>query len=86
MAACGVSLKLAQALLEEHPKCGPVIRSMLKVAAIGTVADVVDLSTPENRAIVAFGLKGLQSGIHAPGLRALLDVAGLQGEAVMPAK
>ncbi len=80
LAACGVSLKLAQALLEDHPKCGPVIRSMLKVAAIGTVADVVDLSTPENRAIVAYGLKGLQAGVHAPGLRALLDVAGLHGE------
>jgi len=80
LAACGVSLKLAQALLEDHPKCGPVIRSMLKVAAIGTVADVVDLSTPENRAIVSFGLKGLQGGVHVPGLRALLDVSGLQGD------
>ena len=80
LAACGVSLKLAEALLEGHPKRSAIIRSMLKIAAIGTVADVVDLSTPENRAIVSFGLKGLQSGVHVPGLRALLDVAGLQSQ------
>jgi single-stranded-DNA-specific exonuclease len=80
LAACGVSLKLAQALLEDHPKKSAIIRSMLKIAAIGTVADVVDLSTPENRAIVSFGLKSLQSGHHVPGLRALMDVSGLQGE------
>ena len=80
LAACGVSLKLAQALLEDHPKKPAIIRSMLKIAAIGTVADVVDLSTPENRAIVSFGLKGLQARNHVPGLKALLEVAGLQGE------
>lgn len=80
LAACGVSLKLAQALLEPHPRCGAIIRSMLKVAAIGTVADVVDLSTRENRAIVAHGIQGLRNGTHAPGLHALLEVAGVQGE------
>ena len=53
---------------------------MLKVAAIGTVADVVDLSTPENRAIVAHGIQGLRAGRYAPGLHALLEVAGVQGE------
>lgn len=75
IAACGVSLKLAQALLVKHPKRDRIILSMLKLAAIGTVADVVDLSTPENRAIVAIGLRQLRSGPHAPGLQALLDVA-----------
>ncbi|MGB0638390.1 MAG: single-stranded-DNA-specific exonuclease RecJ [Myxococcota bacterium] len=80
LAACGVSLKLAQALLEEHQQRRPIIRSMLKIAAVGTVADVVDLSTPENRAIVAHGLQGLRHGPHIPGLRALLDVAGLHDQ------
>lgn len=80
LAACGVSLKLAQALLEDHPRRGAIIKSMLKVAAIGTVADVVDLSTPENRAIVTHGLKGLRNGVHSPGLHALLEVSGVQGE------
>ncbi|MEC8194472.1 MAG: single-stranded-DNA-specific exonuclease RecJ [Myxococcota bacterium] len=80
LAACGVSLKLAQALLEDHPRRSAIIKSMLKVAAIGTVADVVDLATPENRAIVTHGLRGLQNGVHSPGLRALLEVSGVQGE------
>jgi len=80
LAACGVSLKLAQALLEDHPRRGAIIKSMLKVAAIGTVADVVDLATPENRAIVTHGLRGLQNGVHTPGLRALLEVSGVEGE------
>ena len=56
LAACGVSFKLAQALLSEHPKCDAILRSLLKLVAIGTVADVVDLRTPENRALVTLGL------------------------------
>jgi len=80
LAACGVSLKLAQALLADNPRCDAIIRSMLKVAAIGTVADVVDLSTRENRAIVAHGLQGLRHGTHAPGLHALLEVSGVVGD------
>jgi len=80
LAACGVSLKLAQALLDSHPRRAAILRSMLKVAAIGTVADVVDLSTPENRCIVAQGLQGLRAGVHAPGLHALLEVSGVQGD------
>lgn len=77
LAACGVSLKLAQALLADHPKREAILNSMLKVAAIGTVADVVDLGTLENRSIVALGLAALSAGRHTPGLAALLDVAGL---------
>ena len=78
LAACGVSLKFAQALLSEHPKFDAIFRSMMKLAAIGTVADIVDLFTPENRAIVTLGLRELNEGTHSPGLRALLDVAGIQ--------
>jgi len=79
LAACGVSLKVAQALLEKHPKRERLLRSFLKLAAIGTVADVVDLATEENRAIVALGLQELSSGRHSPGLTALLEVAGVLG-------
>jgi single-stranded-DNA-specific exonuclease len=75
LAACGVSLKLAQALLADHPRQDAILRSMLKVAAIGTVADVVDLSTAENRAIVHLGVEQLRQGPHSPGLQALLDVS-----------
>lgn len=78
LAACGVSLKLAQALLARNARVDQIVRSMLKMAAIGTVADVVDLSTPENRAIVSLGLAELRRGPHAPGLNALLQVAGIK--------
>jgi single-stranded-DNA-specific exonuclease len=78
LAACGVSLKLAQALLADHPRSAAILRSQLKLAAIGTVADVVDLSTPENRAIVSLGLDSLNRDRHAPGLTALIEAAGLE--------
>jgi single-stranded-DNA-specific exonuclease len=77
LAACGVSLKLAQALLIAHPKRDRILRSLLKLAAIGTVADLVSLATPENRAIVSLGLAELNRGPHHPGLSALLDVCRL---------
>jgi single-stranded-DNA-specific exonuclease len=76
LAACGVSLKLATALLAETPRRDEILRSLFKLAAIGTVADVVDLSTPENRGIVARGLAALNTDRHGPGLAALLEVAG----------
>ncbi len=78
LAACGVSLKLAQALLHHDPRQERFLRSFTKLAAIGTVADVVDLSTPENRAIVAEGLRELAKGPHTPGLAALLAEAGIK--------
>jgi single-stranded-DNA-specific exonuclease len=75
----GVAFKLAQGLLQtlDWPagKLRRILRSFLKLVAIGTVADVVPLSG-ENRVIVRHGLEGL-SVIRNPGLRALLKVAGL---------
>lgn len=82
LAACGVSLKLAQALLREHPRYDRFVHSMLKVAAIGTVADVVDLGTQENRAIVALGIEALRQGPHSPGLSALMAVSGVAPDSV----
>ncbi|MCO4744327.1 MAG: single-stranded-DNA-specific exonuclease RecJ [Proteobacteria bacterium] len=78
LAACGVSLKLAQGLLAKHPKRDAIVRSMLKLAAIGTVADLVPLTTLENRAIVALGLDMLNRGPHHPGLQALLTASALK--------
>ncbi len=75
LAACGVSLKLATGLLGGHRKWDAILRSLLKLAAIGTVADMVPLSTPENRAIVTFGLEALNTPPHHAGLQALLSVA-----------
>ena len=79
LAAVGVCFKLAQALLVEHPQRERLLRSLLKLVSLGTVADVVDLSPLENRAIVTLGLEALSQGPHAPGLQALLEVAGCAG-------
>ncbi len=78
LAACGVSLKLATAMLSSHSRFDAILASLLKLAAIGTVADLVKLHTLENRAIVALGLQSLNSGRHHAGLAALLQVSGSQ--------
>ena len=64
LAACGVSFKLAHAMMLRSPKyrerpemINRILRSMLKIVSIGTVADVVSLATIENRSIVALGLR-----------------------------
>jgi single-stranded-DNA-specific exonuclease len=85
LAACGLSLKLSQALLADHPRRDELVASLAKIAAIGTVADMVGLNTPENRAIVAEGLAGLSRPSRNHGLNALLEVAGITGRAVTTA-
>lgn len=75
LAACGVSLKLADALLEGHAKRTAMLASLAKLTAIGTIADLVDLSASENRAIVRHGLDALNERSSNPGLRALLQIA-----------
>jgi single-stranded-DNA-specific exonuclease len=63
-----------------HERRRRILESLLKLVAIGTVADVVPL-TGENRILVKHGLEGLRS-VRNPGLRALLDAAGFaEGEA-----
>ena len=75
LAACGVSLKLADALLTGREKRDAILSSLAKLTAIGTIADMVDLSASENRAIVAHGLRTLNQRSNNPGLRALLKLS-----------
>lgn len=75
LAACGVALKLADALLAGHARREAIVASLAKLTAIGTIADMVDLSAEENRAIVAHGLSALRERSQNPGLRALLKLA-----------
>ncbi len=80
LAGVGVALKLVQAL------CGRTghanwLSAFVKIAAIGTLADVVPL-TGENRVIAKLGLGMLSKGPHKVGLRALLDVCGLAGREI----
>lgn len=73
LAGVGVAFKLAHALFRERGREN-LVPGFLKVVAIGTVADVAQL-TGENRTIVSIGLKDLHRATN-PGLRALLEVSG----------
>ena len=78
LAGSGVALKLVQALCTRtgHEAWLP---SFIKMAAIGTIADVVPLHG-ENRVIAKVGLDRLSRGPNSVGLHALLDVCGLTGK------
>jgi len=80
LAGVGVALKLVQALCMRTNRTN-LLPAFLKMAAIGTLADVVPL-VGENRIIAKLGLDLLSRGPHRVGLRALLDVCGLTGKAV----
>jgi len=78
LAAAGVTFMLLVALNREVKRRGldgtPDLLSLLDLAALGTICDVVPL-TGLNRAFVAQGLK-VMSNKPNPGLAALADVAG----------
>ena len=78
LAGVGVALKLVQALCQrtDHTRWLP---GFIKMAALGTVADVVPLRG-ENRVIAKLGLEQLSGGPHTTGLRTLLDSTGLLGQ------
>src|SRR6185436_18474410 len=78
LAGVGVALKLVQALCAKTGRTA-WLPAFVKVAAIGTLADVVPL-TGENRVIAKLGLQMLSKGPHKVGLRSLLDVCGLTGK------
>ncbi|TLG74340.1 single-stranded-DNA-specific exonuclease RecJ [Culicoidibacter larvae] len=70
LCGAGVALKLAQSLLELPEPC----TSMLALAAIATVADIMPL-VDENRAIVTLGMAALQAGT-IPAVKMLMKIAG----------
>ena len=80
LAGVGVALKLVQALCTRAGKTR-WLPAFVKIAAIGTLADVVPL-VGENRVIAKLGLQMLSKGPHKVGLRALLAVAGLTGKQI----
>ena len=81
LAGVGVALKVVQALCRQAGRESSWLPGFMKVAAIGTLADVVPL-VGENRVIAKLGLELLTRGPHKVGLRALLDVAGLTGKTI----
>jgi single-stranded-DNA-specific exonuclease len=85
LAGAGVAFKLAWQTAREA--CGErrVDERMKEflveatcLAALGTIADVVPL-VGENRVLAAHGLRGLAATKH-PGLRALIEAAGIAGD------
>jgi single-stranded-DNA-specific exonuclease len=79
---CGAGLgwKLALALLEAAGGQGAYAWHLLDLAALATVADLVPL-TGENRIIVRLGLRVMQA-TRWPGLRALIEAAGLANKTI----
>jgi single-stranded-DNA-specific exonuclease len=80
LAGVGVALKLVQALTARAGR-GAWLTAFVKIAAIGTLADVVPL-VGENRVIAKLGLEALSKGPHKVGLRALIESAGLAGKPI----
>jgi len=85
----GLVFKLMHGLLkrlraENHPIAFSIkLRDHLDLVALGTVADLVPLIA-ENRILAYHGLRIMQE-THRPGLRALMDVAGIKpGQQIMP--
>jgi single-stranded-DNA-specific exonuclease len=80
LAGVGVALKLVQALCQRAGK-DKWLPAFVKIAAIGTLADVVPL-VGENRVIARLGLASLSRGPHTIGLRSPLDASGLSGKTI----
>ena len=78
LAGSGVAFKVVQALCQ-HTGHEDWLPAFSKMAAIGTIADVVPLHG-ENRVIAKVGLEQLSRGPNAVGLHALLEVSGLAGK------
>ncbi|HWQ07862.1 MAG TPA: DHH family phosphoesterase [Holophaga sp.] len=82
LAGVGVAFKLAQSLLDAVPvpKGGdvPFLDGLLKLVALGTLADMVPLAG-ENALLVKRGLRAM-AGTNGPGLACLLKAARIDGE------
>ncbi len=72
----GIAFKLAQALSRAYAHTREEELALLDLVAIGTVADIAPL-TGENHTLVRLGIDRLNN-TQKPGLRALIQVAGLQ--------
>ncbi|MBP1464100.1 single-stranded-DNA-specific exonuclease RecJ [Candidatus Chloroploca sp. M-50] len=77
----GIAYKLVQALVRRGLTLNGLRgRDLLDVVALGTVADMGPLHG-ENRTLVKMGLKAIHSS-ERPGLKALIELAGLRRSAV----
>jgi single-stranded-DNA-specific exonuclease len=78
LSGAGIAFKMVQAFAMDNdlPITVDDSLSLLDLAALGTLADVVPL-TGENRIILNEGLRTIRRS-HRPGIRSLLEVSGLR--------
>lgn len=78
LSGCGVGFKLVQALMSRNlPSSNPVsTEQLLPLLAMSIASDVVSM-TGENRVLVYYGLKSINTAPSA-GIRAIMQVAGLE--------
>lgn len=75
LSGAGIAFKFAQALdIMSHGSC-EMSTSLLDLAAIGTIADVIPI-TGENRILVREGLRLIEDGVRQ-GLKALKRISGI---------
>ena len=77
LAGVGVAYKLADALYDAFHEDKSFLHEHLDLVGLGTIADIVPL-TCENRILARFGLRTVET-TKKPGIKALLQVAGLWG-------
>jgi single-stranded-DNA-specific exonuclease len=82
--AAAVRTELRERRHFEHGRAEPDVRELLDLVALGTIADLVPLSS-ENRILTALGLRRLQSRAR-PGIAALLAAAGVTEEREVDAR
>lgn len=83
LAAAGLAYKVAVGLFERLGKPAPA-RALIRIAAIGTIADMVPL-LGENRVLASVGLREL-GDTRSVGLRALYRNAGIDGRGGLDAE
>jgi len=76
LAGVGVAYKLMEALARDYREVAHSVEENLDLVAVGTVADIVPLDS-ENRVLTTLGLERLRVTSN-PGLRALMEVAGVE--------
>ena len=82
--AAAVRTELRERRHFERGRAEPDVRDLLDLVALGTIADLVPLSS-ENRILTALGLRRLQSRVR-PGVAALLAAAGVTEEREVDAR
>ena len=76
LAGVGVAYKVMEALARDYREVAYSIEENIDLVAVGTVADIVPLIS-ENRVLTTLGLERLRNTSN-PGLKALMEVAGVE--------